>query len=185
MNLVQASEQLGMSPEETLFQLVLEEKGQATLIMFTMDERDVDKVVQAPFSMIGSDGIPILSGRPHPRLYGTFPRFIERYVRTLKSLSLEQAIYKTTAYPCERFGFMDRGIIADSKIADLVIFDPATISDKATYDNPQVYPDGIKAVLVGGQTVVLDDAVGQAHRPGGQLITPIRDSERRRTPEAY
>ena len=177
MNLVQASEQLGMSPEETLFQLVLEEKGQATLIMFTMDERDVDKVVQAPFSMIGSDGIPILSGRPHPRLYGTFPRFIERYVRTLKSLSLEQAIYKTTAYPCERFGFRDRGIVADGKIADLVIFDPATISDKATYDNPQVYPDGIKAVLVGGQTVVLDNAVGQVHRPRGQLITPIRDLE--------
>src|SRR6266700_1595696 len=177
MNFAQASEQLGMSPEETLFQLILEEKGQVTLIMFTMDERDVDKVVQAPFSMIGSDGIPILSGRPHPRLYGTFPRFIERYVRTLKSLSLEQTIYKTTALPCERFGFKDRGIVADGKIADLVIFDPATICDKATYNNPQVYPDGIKAVLVAGQTVVLDGFVQQAPRLSGQFIAPLRDSE--------
>jgi N-acyl-D-amino-acid deacylase len=169
MHLAQASEWLGLSPEETLFHLILEEKGQITTIMFTMDERDVDKVVEAPFSMIGSDGLPMLSGRPHPRLYGTFPRFIERYVRTRKSLSLEQAIYKVTAFACERFGLTDRGIVADGKIADLVIFDPATISDRATYDHPHIYPDGIKAVLVAGRPVVLDGQL-QADLPG-QLIT--------------
>jgi N-acyl-D-aspartate/D-glutamate deacylase len=171
MNLVQASKQLGISPEEALFQLILEEKGQITLLMFTMDERDMDQVVQAPFSMIGSDGIPVFSGRPHPRLYGTFPRFIERYVRARKSISLEQAIHKTTALPCGRFGLKDRGIIAAGKIADLVIFDPATICDKATYHNPQVYPEGIKAVLVAGQIVLQDGAVQQGHGLPGQLLT--------------
>jgi len=172
MNLIQASEALGRSPEETLFQLVLEEKGQITMVMFTMDERDVDSVVQAPFSMIGSDGIPILSGRPHPRLYGTFPRFIERYVRTLKSLSLEQAIYKAATFACERFKLSDRGIVAEGKIADLVIFDPATMSDKATYEHPQVYPEGIKAVLVSGRPVVLEGQQ-QMYLPG-QLIASKR-----------
>ncbi len=174
LNLAQASAWFGLSPEEALLHLVLEEKGQVTMIMFTMDERDVDRVVQAPFSMIGSDGLPILSGRPHPRLYGTFPRFIERYVRTLRSLSLEQAIHKATAFPCERFGFIDRGRVAIGKIADLVIFDPATISDQATYDHPQVYPTGIKAVLVSGLSVILNGQ-DQVHLPG-QLITLKRVS---------
>lgn len=172
MNIIQASEVLGRSPEETLFHLILEEKGQITMVMFTMDERDVDSVVQASFSMIGSDGIPILSGRPHPRLYGTFPRFIERYVRTLKSLSLEQAVYKAATFACERFKLPDRGLVAKGKIADLVIFDPATISDKATYDHPQVYPDGIKAVLVSGRPVVLEGQQ-QMYLPG-QLIASKR-----------
>jgi N-acyl-D-aspartate/D-glutamate deacylase len=180
MNIIQASEWLGRSPKEALFHLILEEKGQVTMIMFTMDERDVDRVVQAPFSMIGSDGLPILSGRPHPRLYGTFPRFIERYVRTLKSLSLEQAIYKAATFACERFKLPDRGVIAEGKIADLVIFDPATISDKATYDHPQTYPEGIKAVLVSGHPVVLE---GQ-HKMSlpGQLIASKHASSEEREP---
>jgi N-acyl-D-aspartate/D-glutamate deacylase len=113
--------------------------------------------------------LPILSGRPHPRLYGTFPRFIERYVRELKSISLEQAIYKAATFACERFRLAERGTIAESKVADLVIFDPATISDKASYDNPHVYPDGIAAVIVAGQPVVLNGQI-QAHLPG-QLLT--------------
>ncbi|MBV9231499.1 MAG: D-aminoacylase [Chloroflexi bacterium] len=173
-NLVQASEFLGMSPTEALFHLILEEKGQISVILFAMDERDVDQVVQSPFSMIGSDGLPILSGRPHPRLYGTFPRFIERYVRELKSISLEQAIYKAATFACERFRLADRGTITEGKMADLVIFDPATISDKATYDNPHVYPDGIAAVIVAGQPVVLNRQL-QANLPG-QLLLHTHDS---------
>src|SRR5581483_12343681 len=125
MNLLQAAESLAMPPDEALLHLVLAEKGQISIIMFSMDERDVDQVVQSSFAMIGSDGLPILSGRPHPRLYGTFPRFIQRYVRELKSISLEQAIYKASTFPAERFALADRGTIAVGKIADLVIFDPA------------------------------------------------------------
>jgi len=165
MNMLQVAESLAMSPDDALFHLVLEEKGQISVIMFSMDERDVDQVVQSSFAMIGSDGLPILSGRPHPRLYGTFPRFIEHYVRELRSITLEEAIYKASALPAQRFKLTDRGLIAENKVADLVLFDPDTIHDGATYSNPQVYPDGISAVIVSGQPVVLNGHL-QPAQPG-------------------
>ncbi len=170
LNLAEAAEALGMSPEETFFHLILAEGGRITIILFSMDERDVDMVVQSSFSMIGSDGLPVASKRPHPRLYGTFPRFIQRYVRELKSLKLEQAIHKVTAMPAARFDLTDRGKIAEGKLADLVVFDPDTVSDLATYSNPKVYPQGIAAVVVAGLPVVLDGQL-QTHLPG-QLIAP-------------
>lgn len=175
LNLLEAAEALGCSPEDALFRLILDAQGQITIVLFHMDERDVDQVVQASFSMIGSDGLPILSGRPHPRLYGTFPRFIQRYVRELKSLSLEEAIHKTSAFPAQRFALRDRGSIEVGKIADLVVFDPATIKDQASYSNPQVYPAGIAAVIVSGQPVVMDGEI-QPHLPG-QVIAPSRPAE--------
>ncbi|WP_165423342.1 N-acyl-D-amino-acid deacylase family protein [Ktedonosporobacter rubrisoli] len=162
LNIAQVGEALGLSPADALFHLVLEEQGQVSVILFNMDERDVDQVVQAPFAMLGSDGLPILSGRPHPRLYGTFPRFFQRYVRELGSIGLEQAVYKATAFPASRFALKDRGVLAVDKVADLVIFDPATISDRATYDKPQVYPEGITAVIVAGQPVVLNGQLQEA-----------------------
>jgi N-acyl-D-aspartate/D-glutamate deacylase len=165
MNLLQVAEPLAMPPDEALLHLVLEEKGQISIIMFSMDERDVDQVVQSSFAMIGSDGLPILSGRPHPRLYGTFPRFIERYVRELHTVTLEDAIYRASALPSQRFKLTDRGLVAPNKVADLVIFDPATIHDAATYNNPQVYPDGISTVIVAGQPVVLNKQL-QPGQPG-------------------
>ncbi|HEX4715924.1 MAG TPA: hypothetical protein VH164_13450, partial [Ktedonobacteraceae bacterium] len=104
LNMAEVAERLGLSPVEAFFHLMLTEEGQITIIVFSMDERDVDAAIQAPFTMLGSDGLPILSGRPHPRLYGTFPRFIRRYVRELKSLKLEQALSKITMFPAARFG---------------------------------------------------------------------------------
>ncbi len=171
LNMLQAAEQLGKAPLEALFYLILEEKGQISIITFTMDERDVDLVAQASFAMIGSDGLPILTGKPHPRLYGTFPHFIERYVRELGVLTLEEAIHRTSALPAQRFRLKDRGIIAENKIADLVLFDPATIHDKATYNEPRVYPDGIAAVIVAGQPLVLDQQLQNTFP--GQLIAPV------------
>ncbi|HEY4386961.1 MAG TPA: D-aminoacylase [Ktedonobacteraceae bacterium] len=175
INMVQAAEQLHLSPEEALFQLILREKGQISVIMFTMDQRDVDQVAQADFTMIGSDGLPILTGRPHPRLYGTFPQFIERYVREQRCMTLEQAIYKLATFPAQRFRLTDRGSIAPDSIADLVIFDPDTIHDRATYSDPQVYPAGISAVIVSGQPVVLAGQL-QSALPG-QLIEPVRQTD--------
>jgi N-acyl-D-amino-acid deacylase len=165
MHMLQVAEALAMPPDDALFHLVIEEKGQISVIMFSMDERDVEQVVQSSFAMIGSDGLPILSGRPHPRLYGTFPRFIERYVRELRSITLEEAIYKASALPAQRFKLADRGLIAENKVADLVLFDPDTIHDRATYINPQMYPDGISAVIVSGQPVVLHGDL-QPTQPG-------------------
>lgn len=158
-NLVEIGEMMGMEVGDALARLMLDEEGRIAVLMFTMDERDVDQVVEAPFSMIGSDGLPVLSGRPHPRLYGTFPRFIKRYVRERKSMSLEEAVAKVTAMVARRFGLAERGVIAEGKAADLVIFDAGTISDRATFEVPQQYPEGIAAVVVAGQPVVLNGAV--------------------------
>ena len=143
-------------------------QGQTTILLFSMDERDVDAVIQAPFAMIGSDGLPLRSGRPHPRLYGTFPRFIKRYVRELQRLSLEEAIQKVTAFPAACFGLAQRGVLAVGMAADLVVFDPDHIGDLATYNAPEVYPEGIQAVIVAGQPVILDGQL-QPHLPGHLL----------------
>jgi N-acyl-D-aspartate/D-glutamate deacylase len=171
LNIAEIADRFGQSPEQAFFHLLLEEQGQITVTLFLMDEQDVDQVVQSAFSMLGSDGLPIASGRPHPRLYGTFPRYIRRYVRELKYMSLEQAIHKITAFPAARFGLADRGEIAIGKIADLVLFDPDGISDEATYNNPRIYPQGIAAVIVAGQPVVLNKQL-QAPLPG-RLLTSV------------
>ncbi|HXR65722.1 MAG TPA: amidohydrolase family protein, partial [Ktedonobacteraceae bacterium] len=168
LNMVEAAERLGLAPDEACMRLLLEEAGRITIVVFSMDERDVDQVVQSPFAMIGSDGLPLHSGRPHPRLYGTFPRYLQRYVRELKSLSLPAAIHKITALPAARFGMTERGLIAPEKIADLVIFDPELISERSTYNEPQVYPHGIAAVIVAGQPVVLHGQL-QPVLPGHML----------------
>ncbi len=173
LNMVEAAAHLGMTPDEALLHLILAEAGRITIVVFSMDQHDVDQVVQAPFAMIGSDGLPTRSGRPHPRLYGTFPRYLQRYVRERKSLTLAEAIHKITAFPAARFGIAERGTITPGKIADLVLFDPERISDLATYQEPQVYPHGLTAVIVAGQPVVLHGQF-QAARPGQVLTTPVR-----------
>jgi N-acyl-D-amino-acid deacylase len=168
--MVEVAEKLGLAPAEACLHLLLEEAGRITIVVFSMDERDVDQVLEAPFAMVGSDGLPLRSGRPHPRLYGTFPRYLRRYVRELKHLSLPAAIHKITALAAARFGIAERGILAPGKIADLVIFDPEQIGDLATYSEPQVYPQGITAVIVAGRPVVLHGRL-QADLPG-QLLAP-------------
>ncbi|GHO42618.1 N-acyl-D-amino-acid deacylase family protein [Ktedonospora formicarum] len=176
LNMLEVAEALGKSPEEAFFHIILEEQGEATITIFHMDERDVERVVQAPFAMIGSDGIPVRGGRPHPRLYGTFPRYFRRYVREMGSLTLEEAVRKVTSLPAHRFGLGVRGEIAVGNIADLVLFDPETITDTATYKEPRTYPEGIKAVIVSGQMVV-QGSQQISNRPGRLLLTPqgVRD----------
>jgi N-acyl-D-amino-acid deacylase len=172
LTMIEAAGQLGLSPEEACLHLLLAAKGQITIIVFSMDEHDVDRVIQSPFAMIGSDGLPVQSGRPHPRLYGTFPRFLRRYVRELKALTLEEAIQKVTALPASRFGFTRRGMLAVERVADLVVFDPAKIGDQATYQNPQVYPEGILAVIVAGQPVIVHGQP-QPNLPGHLLLSRL------------
>ena len=101
--------------------------------------------------MVGSDGIPDLTGSPHPRLFGTFPRVLGHYVRERGVLSLEEAVRRMTSLSCERFGLVERGRIREGYWADLVIFDPDRVVDTATYDDPKQEPEGIRAVIVNGQ----------------------------------
>jgi N-acyl-D-aspartate/D-glutamate deacylase len=115
-------------PAETVFDLLVEEKGEVIIVVHAMSEDDVRTVMKHPLVMIGTDGIPI-SGKPHPRAYGTYPRILGKYVREEKILSLEEAIRKMTGLPAQKLGLKGRGIIEEGKIADLIIFNPS-LSEK-------------------------------------------------------
>ncbi len=141
--------------------------GGASMVYQFMAEDDITRILKHPMVAIASDsGLNVLGkGVPHPRGYGNAVRALGRYVREMKVITLEEAVRKMTSLPADQFGFRDRGRIAPGKAADLVIFDAATVTDKATYDNPHQYPDGISAVLVNGVPVVTNGAQTAA-RPG-------------------
>ncbi len=138
--------------------LVLEamQRGGGNAIYHVLDEQDVRRIMQSPFTMIASDGR--LSqpgdGHPHPRAYGTFPRVLGEYVRTQRLLSLATAVHKMTQMPAQRLGLTDRGVLRVGAIADVVVFDPTTVRDQATFTAPHQYPVGIETVVVNGQVAV-------------------------------
>jgi N-acyl-D-amino-acid deacylase len=144
----------GKDPAETAFDILLEENGRVGLILFTMEEEKMVLGLRHPLGMICTDGL--LGGRPHPRVYGTFPRVLGKYVRERKDLTLEEAVRKMTSLPARRLGLKDRGVLAGGKAADIVVFDPATVADRATYENPRQYPAGIQQVIVNGVQSVED-----------------------------
>jgi len=155
-------------PYEGLFDLLLEIEGNATIIVFLMDEDDVRTVMSSPLSSFISDSwVTALDagGKPHPRAYGTFPRVLGKYVREEKLLTLEQAIRKMTSLPAGKIGLKCRGILREGFWADVVIFDQAVIKDQATFDDPHQYPKGIEYVIVNGQ-VVVDHGRLTGVRPG-------------------
>jgi dihydroorotase/N-acyl-D-amino-acid deacylase len=152
--------------------LILEamRRGGADAIFHALEEGDVERIMRHPFTMIASDASPREPGmsHPHPRAYGTFPRVLGHYVREKGVLTLEDAVRKMTGLPASRLGFRDRGRITEGAYADLVLFDPATIADRATYESPHRYPSGIALVLVNGVIVVRSDTITSA-RPGRVL----------------
>ncbi len=129
---------------------VLETDGAVTVILHSMSEEDVRTVMRHPSTMIGSDGIPTLEGKPHPRLYGTFARVLGRYARDERLFGLAEAIYRMTGFAAAKFGLRERGVIRPGAFADLVLFDAQRIIDRGTYQNPNVPPEGIHAVFVNG-----------------------------------
>ncbi len=136
----------------------------AQAIYFAMNETDVRRVLSHHRTMIGSDGIPG-SEAPHPRLWGTFPRVLGHYSRNVGLLSLESAVHKMTGLTASVFGFKDRGILKRGAVADITIFDPETIIDRATFEDPTQTSVGIKHVIIGGE-VVLEDGIQMNTRPG-------------------
>ena len=148
---------------------VLDAEGMgATVVMHVMCEDDVRTVMRHPTTMIGSDGLPTLHGKPHPRLYGTFARVLGNYARDEGVLSLAEAVHRMTGFPARKFGIEDRGEVRTGAFADLVVFDPARVADIATYEDPQQPPAGIPHVFVNGRHVVRDGAHTGA-RPGRTL----------------
>jgi len=129
----------------------------AGAIYFQMAEQDVARIMADPACMIGSDGLPG-AVKPHPRLWGTFPRVLSKYVRQEGVLTIESAIHKMTGLSAKTFGFIDRGLLQPGYKADLVLFDPETVHDTATYDRPDVPASGIVLVLVNGIPVWRDES---------------------------
>ena len=146
-------------PFTGFFEWLLEIKSEANMILFGMDESDVEAVISSPLSSIVSDSwltTSIEGGKPHPRAYGSFPRVIAKYVREKNILSLENAIRKMTSLPAGKMRIKDRGLIKENYWADIVIFDYGRIEDKATFNAPHQYPAGILYVIVNGKLVVED-----------------------------
>ncbi len=154
------------NPFEGFFDWLLEIEGNATMTIFSMDEDDVKTIISNPLSAIITDesAASILEGKPHPRKYGTYPKVLGKYVREENILTLENAVRKMTSLPASKIGLKRKGIIKEGFDADIVIFDPKSIIDKATYIEPK-YSEGIKYVIVNGQ-VVVDNAKPTGLRPG-------------------
>jgi len=147
-------------PLDTLFDFILADHGQTGAIYFMMSEADMRLAMQSPFVSFctdsgsrATDG-PLAGSKSHPRGWGSYPRILGRYVRDEKLLSLESAIHKMTGGPAARVGLRDRGLLKEGMFADITIFDPAKVIDKATFDSPNQYPAGIEYVLVNGKISV-------------------------------
>ncbi len=145
-------------------------RGGASAIYHALDEGDVEAILAHPFTAVASDGRLTQpgEGHPHPRWYGTFPRVLSRYVRERGVLGLEEAVRKMTSLPADRMGLPERGRIAPGAFADLVVFDPDTVEDRATFQDPHQYPAGIPWVVVNG-VVTVDDGAFVDVRPGRVL----------------
>lgn len=160
-----------MEPAEALLDILLEVSADVLMVLFGMAEEDVTRILKHPAAMVGSDAIPS-TGKPHPRYFGAFPRVLRKYVREDKALSLQEAIRKMTSMPAQKLGLRDRGMIREGMWADIVIFDPQTVEDKATFADPRQYPAGIPHVLVNGQVAVRGGKItgalaGKVLRKGG------------------
>ena len=152
-NMIEIGEKEGLPPVQALAELVLRANGQANELDYCISERDIEFIMQQPFVMIGSDGwsYPLSQpGKPHPRAYGTFPRILGHYSRDRRLFPLETAVFKMTGMPAARLGLSDRGLLRPGMKADLVLFDPETVRDDPTYQNPQQPCTGIKRVYVNG-----------------------------------
>jgi len=138
----------------------LQLKGGCSAIFHAYDEPDVERLLQSPLGMIGSDGslTRLGDGSPHPRAFGTYPRVLGRYVRERRLLTLEEAVRKMTAFPAARLGLADRGLLRPGLMADIAVFDPATIEDRATFADPHHYAVGMRHVLVNGRVTVWQGA---------------------------
>jgi N-acyl-D-amino-acid deacylase len=148
----------------------------AGAIYWSMDEADVQRVLAFEHTMVGSDGLPH-DLHPHPRLWGTFPRVLGRYSRELKLFQLQEAVRRMTGLPAERFGLINRGRVVPGAYADLCVFDPATVTDLATFEQPTTPAAGISFVLVNGE-VVWQHGASTGARPGRTLRRQAMRAER-------
>jgi dihydroorotase/N-acyl-D-amino-acid deacylase len=153
--------------------IALQTKGSCSAVYHAIDEADIERIMKSPYTMIASDGdIPVFGkAAPHPRSYGTFARVLGVYVRERHVISLEEAIHKMSGMPAARLKFGDRGLLRPGMKADVVIFDPATVVDKSTFEKPHQYSIGFRDVIVNGKLALRDGKV-TPERPGRILYGP-------------
>lgn len=166
----------GVDPYEASVGLLQRNRGNVSTVVFAMNEVNLARFLVHPLGMVCSDGGafalsgPARDGHPHPRGLGTFPRVLGRYVREQKVLTLEQALHKMTGMPAQRLRLLDRGKVAVGAAADLVVFDPTRVADKATFAEPFQYPEGIPTVVVNGVIALRDgqrvgNGIGRGLKP--------------------
>ena len=160
---------------ETL--LEIQHAGGCQAIYHAISEEDIERIMRYPFTMIGSDGeVPQFGvGSPHPRSYGTFARVLARYVRERHTISLEDAVHKMSGLPAQRLKLYDRGLIRPGMKADLVVFDPAQVEDKATFEKPHQYAAGFKDVVVNGNRLIANGVLTN-ERSGRILYGPAKET---------
>ncbi len=177
LTLAQIGKQLGKDPRDVAMDIVIADRGFTRAVNFVMSEDDVRAGLRHPLVSVGTDSAamaqdgPLSRSKSHPRGWGTFPRILGKYVREDGLLTLEEAIRKMTSTPAARVHLIDRGILRHGMMADVTVFDPSLIADKATYEDPNRYSVGIKYVLVNGEFVVVNGQITAA-RPGRVLHGP-------------
>jgi N-acyl-D-amino-acid deacylase len=167
----------GKDPVETIMDLIAEDESRIESVYFLMSEENVKKEIAKPWISFGSDeasqapeGV-FLKSNPHPRAYGNFARVLGKYVREEKALTLAEAVRRLSALPATNLGLERRGFVKEGMFADIVVFDPATIADRATFDKPHQYAVGMKHVFVNG-VHVLKDGEHTGAKPGRALWGP-------------
>ena len=167
----------GVSAEDAIIDLILEDRTRVEVAYFVMSEDNIRRNIASPWTMLGSDGASLapegafLQSSQHPRSYGTFARFLAKYVREERVISLTEAIRRLTSLPATQFSLVDRGRLQRGAMADITIFDPASIQDHATYDRPQQYATGVSHVIVNG-SIALRDGEHTNARPGRVVRGP-------------
>ena len=174
-SLAELADELHADPLELAFDVLLEDRLDVSVVIECMHEPDVETIMAIPWIAVCTDaegrrpGHPILdAGRPHPRTYGATARVLGTYVRERGTLPLETAIAKLTSVPAARLGLRDRGMVREGAVADLVVLDPATVGEEATYAEPARYPRGIDHVLVNGRPAILHG--GETGERAGRLL---------------
>lgn len=177
MNFEEIGRQMGKDPKDAAMDIAVADRGNSQVVIAIMQESDVRAAVSNPLVTYGSDSPaqaedgPLSTTKAHPRAFGTFPRILAEYVRAEHTMQLEEAVRKMTSQAASRVGITDRGILRPGMLADVIVFDPATIEDKATYNDPIHYSVGVKHVFINGKPVLLNGQI-TSERPGRALRGP-------------
>jgi N-acyl-D-amino-acid deacylase len=170
------AQRTGQTPADVFFETLLADDLATSILQHVGHEENVRAIMRHPSHTGGSDGI-LVGGKPHPRSWGTFPRYLAHYVRDLGVLDLADCIHHLTGRPARRLRLPDRGLIREGYVADLVLFDPDTVRDTATFPEPRRRPEGIPYVFVNGVPVI-DDSDRTSARPGHAVRRTPTPAER-------